>query len=70
MGFLFDDIFIVLTDANEKPEAANRELVFMRTAITAFYRKEVDQQYTNLFTSDGRAYTVKESVEQIKEMLS
>lgn len=70
MGFFLDDPYIELTDANEKTEAFGRKIAINRNHLVSFYRKEVEQTYTNVFTSDGRAYIVQETYEQIKELLA
>lgn len=67
MGF-FSDKFVKLTDANpelkDQPAEA-RALYINKHMITAFYRREDDATKSNLFTADGKAYTVKESPEHI-----
>jgi len=67
---LFEDQLVVLTDDNPKPEANGRPLHFNRDHIVCFYRLEADPTKTNVFTSDGRGYTVQESVEAIYKLVN
>lgn len=68
MGFFTDDC-IELTDENPKPDAFGRSLFLNKSHIVAFYRREDDHSKTNVFTSDGKSYVVKQSVQEISEMI-
>ncbi len=60
---VFSDRFVKLTDDN--PKAGGRTICIAKNAITAFYRTEADPSKTLIFTVDGQAYTVKESVQEV-----
>lgn len=69
MSFFKEDRFAQFTDANPSADANGRTLCIAKAHIVAVYRQEKDHNLTNVFTVDGKAYTVKEDIKTVYKLI-